>query len=347
MEKMFKRSVLGAAVAFAAVSGSANAAIELVGQNVVLYGQAAGFAHITNPEVGEGVAEVVMESRIGFRGRVEFDNFSPDLIWQMEGGNAGSDGGSLGQRDTFIGLDFDGVGSFKYGRQLVASYNYVDWPHSNPGLGNVFDGHNTLGGWSVNSDGDQEVARVAFEDRANNVFRFDSATFGGINFQATLSGMGSTRDALVSSVATSYTNGALNLHAGYYNQARYTADNAPAGDNSYIIVGGSLALGDITLTAGWKSMENGLTNNDQDAFSATAQYVIDGTWMLKAGYAATTDSKLGDNDGSTAITGRVGYLLPSAIIYTDVRSYDYYGSAEQVGTTVDGTNILIGMEYYF
>ncbi|KXF81273.1 porin [Enterovibrio coralii] len=345
MDKTFKRTLLGMAVAMAAVSGSANAAISLAGDAVNLYGQAAGFAHITNPEEGEGAAQAVIESRVGFRGTVEFDNFAPNFIWQIESGDANAtDYGSFGMRDTFVGLDFEGVGSFKFGRQLVASYNYVDWPHSNPGLGNVFDGHNTLGGVGVDADGKYEATRVAFEDRANNNFRFDSATFGGFNFQATLSGMGDTRDALVMSVAGSYTYNGLSLHAGYYDQGGYTnSDNVKAGDNSYIIVGGSLTMGDITLTAGWKSMENGLNNNDQDAFSATAQYIIDGTWMLKAGYAATTDSKLANDDGSTAITARVGYLLPSAIIYTDVRSYDYYGADK----STDATNVLIGLEYYW
>ena len=102
-------------------------------------------------------------------------------------------------------------------------------------------------------------------------------------------------------------------------------------------------LGDVTLTAAYKMMENGVTGNDQDAYSATAQYIIDGTWVLKAGYAATSESKLGNDDDSQAITGRLGYLLPSTYLYMDVRSYDMNGSEEKN----DGTNILIGAEYYF
>ena len=127
MEKMFKRSVLGAAVALAAVSGSANAAIELAGDAVQMYGQAAGFMHFTNPkaENADSAAQAVIESRIGFRGTVAFDDFGPDLVWQIEGGDAnnGAQSGQLGARDTYLGLNFDGLGSFKYGRQLVAAYN--------------------------------------------------------------------------------------------------------------------------------------------------------------------------------------------------------------------------------
>ncbi|MEZ9526033.1 porin [Enterovibrio norvegicus] len=362
MDKTFKRSLLGMAVAVAAMSGSANAAIDLNGEAVQVYGQAAGFMHITNPEVGDGVVQGVIESRIGFKGRVSYDNFGPDFIWQIESGDANNadrvtstDGagepveipnGTFGVRDTYIGLDFDGVGSFKFGRQLVAAYNYVDWPHSNPGLGNVFDWHNNIG--------------AGYEDRSDNNLRFDSATWGGFNFQATLSGMGSvSTDALIVSVAASYSQDMFSVHAGHYTQGEYTAPVAAvapsfgkpgaaattkqAGDVSYSIVGGSVYLGDVTLTAAYKMMENGLTGDDQDAYSATAQYVIDGAWVLKAGYAATSESKLGNDDDSQAITARLGYMLPSTYLYMDVRSYDMLGSTD----AYDATNLLIGAEYYF
>ncbi|MBV7298513.1 porin [Enterovibrio paralichthyis] len=366
MEMTFKRSLLGLAVAAAAMSGSANAAIDLHGEAVQMYGQAAGAVFIQAQDQANDTAFAEIESRIGFKGRVAFDAISPDFIWQIESGNTNNvpwADGKFGQRDTFLGFDFDGVGSFKFGRQLVAAYNYVDWPHSNPGLGNVFDANNDLG--------------VTFEDRANNVFRFDSANFGGFNFQATLSGMGSDTDAMVASIAASYSTDMFSVHAGYYDQGRYKTDVAAtdpswvfdkdnagcdkgnedacwetkpgtpkgtkdAGDNSYSIVGGSMFLGDVTLTAAWKHMENGLTNIDQDAYSATAQYVIDGAWVLKAGYAATTDTE-GEDDGDRAITGRLGYLLPSAYLYLDVRNYDMNGADE----SKDGTNILLGTEYYF
>ncbi len=339
MEKMFKRSVLGAAVALAAVSGSANAAIELAGDAVQLYGQAAGFMHVTNPKAADakGAVQAVIESRIGFRGTVAFDDFGPDLVWQIEGGNADNtaQGGQLGARDTYLGLNFDGIGAFKYGRQLVAAYNYVDWPHSNPGLGNVFDWKNNIG--------------VEFESRADNVLRFDSATFGGFNFQATLSGMGADTDAMVTSVGASFSQDLFSVHAGYYGQGEYTpaGGTVKAGDVNYTIVGGSVFLGDITLTAAYKMMSNNLTSNDQDAYSATAQYVIDGTYVIKAGYAglgkSTAAKDAGQDDASTAITGRLGYLLPSTYLFLDVRSYDYDGATD----TDDGTNILIGAEYYF
>lgn len=366
MEKMFKRSVLGAAVALAAISGSANAAIELAGDAVQMYGQAAGGVIINNPKEGDGSVVADIESRIGFRGTVAFDNFAPELVWQIESGNAnGTEAGAFGMRDTFVGLNFDGVGSVKYGRQLVAAYNYVDWPHTNPGLGNVFD-------WNNDID-------AAFEDRANNVIRFDSANFGGFNLQATLSNMSSTTDAIATSIAGSYTHDMFSVHAGYYGKKGYTIDVAAAdpvygvkpdgswdvitpaapattekaGDVSYYIVGGSVFLGDVTLTAGYKGMENNLKNLTQDAYSATAQYILDGTYVFKVGYAATTDSE-GDashhnlKDGDAAITGRLGYLLPSAYLYFDVRNYDMISTKDgAIDKETKTTNLHIGAEYYF
>ncbi|MCK6262213.1 porin [Vibrio sp. ZSDE26] len=364
--KIFKRTLLGAAVSFAAVSGSANAAIELAGDAVQVYGQAAGFALLVDS--GDTTsAGSVMESRIGFRGTVEFDDFAPNFIWQIEGGNADNSAksGQLGARDTFIGLDFDGVGQFKFGRQLVAAYNYVDWPHTNPGLGNVFDWNNDIG--------------ASYQDRADSVFRYDSATWNGFNFQATLSGMGTDTDRLVSSLGTSFSRDMFSVHAGFYQQGSYdqgvdeppkyiidpTGNSATVVLNpawtewnnsgakeietvekqSYGIVGGSLYLGDFTLTAALKKMKNG--DADQTAVSTTAQYVIGGQWVLKAGYAQTDDATGLDNSGDTAITARLGYILPSAYLYLDSRNYKIKNDDNDYTADDWANSLLIGAEYYF
>ncbi|MGC9401511.1 porin [Vibrio genomosp. F10 str. 9ZC157] len=361
--KMFKRTLLGAAVSLAAVSGSANAAIELAGQAVQLYGQAAGNVTLIDAGSTKSVGAEI-ESRIGFRGVVEFDDIAPNFIWQMEGGNAnnGDNTGGLGARDTYLGFDFEGVGQFKYGRQLVAAYNYVDWPHSNPGLGNVFDWNNDIGG--------------GYQDRANSVLRFDSATWNGFNFQATLSGMTTDTQQMVSSIGASYSTSVFNIHAGYYNQGDYdqgvgepekfdidsngnvvvsdkwTAWKNAGGDKqtetvakrNYSIVGGALYLGDVTLTAAMKAMEVG--DASQNAYSATAQYVIDSKYVLKAGYAATDDAKGTDNTADTAISVRFGYLLPSSYWYIDSRNYKI-ANKDNGYSTEWANRILLGTEYYF
>jgi len=375
---MFKKTLLAAALATATMSASA--AVPLAGDAFQIYGQAAGFAHQTNPDGGDSALSFVIESRIGFRGVVEFENFAPNFVWQIEGGNAdnGAKSGQLGARDTYIGLDFDGVGSVKFGRQLVAAYNLVDWPHSNPGLGNVFD-------WNNDID-------AGFQDRADNTLRFDSASWGGVNVSATVSNMEKDIDQMVYSAAVSYSPvKMLNLHAGYYGQGDYSTSKkgkyaepekyivdpsssnggvilnpkwtewdesevvstkTDVDGNNYAIVGAGLYLGSFTATAAYKAMSKG--DADQDSISATAQYVFGGQYVVKAGYATTLDSgdtKFGGadfDDSDTAITGRLGYLLPSAYLYFDVRNYDM-ASVNDKGEdkSVKATNFLLGAEYYF
>ncbi|MCD9509131.1 porin [Photobacterium phosphoreum] len=355
MENMFKRTLLGAAIATAAMASTgAHAAIDLLDGKVQMYGQAAGFVQYSMPKANKSddTVSAVIESRIGFRGAVEFDNLAPTLLWQIEGGNTGNGGydpdeswthannGALGARDTFLGFQFDGIGSIKFGRQLVAAYNYVDWPHTNPGLGNVFDWNNDIG--------------ATFEDRTDNNLRFDSANFGGFNVQATLSNMDKSTDNIAYSIAASYSADMFSVHAGYYDNTAETENTdkpwlANTG-SQYSIVGGSLFLGDITLTAAGKYMTTDATagTNSQWAWSTTAQYVHNGQWVYKVGYAGAAEAdiegrgKEADTD-DTAITARLGYLLPSAYLYTDIRHYNMNGGTEGG----DSTNLLLGVEYYF
>ncbi|EJN6827354.1 hypothetical protein ATY35_06430 [Vibrio cidicii] len=336
MDKMFKRTLLGAAVAAAAISGSANAAVELNGKALQVYGQAAGFVHITNPDQGDNSVSAVIESRVGFKGVVEFEDFGPNFVWQIEGGNADNSAksGQLGARDTYLGLAFDGAGSIKYGRQLVAAYNYVDWPHSNPGLGNVFDWNNDIG--------------AGYQDRADHVIRFDSETFGGFNYQVTLSGMEKTTDALVVSIGASYQAGPVNIHGGYYTQAEYTEKvnnvDTKKGDINYAIIGATAGFDSLTITGAVKLMNNNLDDKEQLAYSATAQYV-NNSWVYKLGLAGTTDSETkGKTDKDTAdlaVTARLGYLLPSTYLFMDLRNYKM-NNADSFDN-----NLLIGAEYYF
>ncbi|MBE3665824.1 hypothetical protein BOO35_12075 [Vibrio navarrensis] len=336
MDKMFKRTLLGAAVAAAAISGSANAAVELNGKALQVYGQAAGFVHITNPDQGDNSVSAVIESRVGFKGVVEFEDFGPNFVWQIEGGNADNSdkSGQLGARDTYLGLAFDGVGSIKYGRQLVAAYNYVDWPHSNPGLGNVFDWNNDIG--------------ASYQDRADHVIRFDSETFGGFNYQVTLSGMNETTDAMVVSIGASYQAGPVNIHGGYYTQAEYTEKvnnvDTKKGDINYAIIGATAGFDSLTITGAIKLMNNELADKEQMAYSATAQYV-NNSWVYKLGLAGTTDSETkGKTDKDTAdlaVSARLGYLLPSTYLFMDLRNYKM-DNADSFDN-----NLLIGAEYYF
>lgn len=193
-----------------------------------------------------------------------------------------------------------------------------------------------------------------FEDRANHVLRFDSANFGGFNFQATASNMDTATDNIAYSLAASYSADMFSVHAGYYLN---TEQKDAKEDSAYTIFGGSVFLGDITLTAAGKYMTVNNIGGGEDsqwAYSATAQYVYNGTWVYKVGYAGTGEADYangasGNDTDDMALTARLGYLLPSAYLYTDIRHYDYDGSKElnADGNPTDTTRLLMGVEYYF
>lgn len=349
MDKMFKRTLLGAAVALGAM-GVANAA--QLTDNVQLYGQAAGNLVYESKKASstDDTLWVDLESRIGLRGKQEFNNFGPNFVWQIESGNTNfrdvswdSKVGTLGGRDTYLGLEFEDVGTIKIGRQLVSTYDYVDWPHSNPGLGNVFDWNDGLGAGGKSS--------WAFQDRADDVIRFDSANNGGFIYSLSASKMGSSTKERVISIAAAYNGDGFGVHGGVY---LGEDDAAGANKASYYLLGGNYSFTDkVSMTAAWKHMKldnaqgSGL-DKKQDAFSATLSYWASSEWLYKLGYAQLTKAK---EDGSTikdsdskAITARALYVLdPSAVFYFDIRHYDMFGSTE----ADDQTRFLAGVEYYF
>ncbi len=140
MDKMFKRTLVGAAIALASTSTFAAEETGQIGVlsdfNVQAYGVAAISAFYQEDSTGYDYEN---ESRIGFRANKDmFDNVN--VFMQIESGYVGDDGasGSLGVRDTFLGLQGD-WGKVRFGRMLTPLYEIVDWPYSNPGLGRVFD----------------------------------------------------------------------------------------------------------------------------------------------------------------------------------------------------------------
>ncbi|AEH33699.1 porin [Vibrio anguillarum] len=370
MDKMFKRTLLGAAVAMAAVGVQAAQLTD----NVQLYGQAAGNLYFESKgdSAKDDTVGVEIESRVGLRGTQSFNNFGPDFVWQIETSNAfnGDTGGQFGGRDTYLGLAFDDVGTVKVGRQLVSIYDYVDWPHSNPGLGNVFDWHNAIG--------------AGYQDRADHVIRFDSVDYSGFKYSLSASKMESSTDNAVVSFALAYNAERFGIHGGAYLGSKEktvtaakdgyyefdssngekkwvdaTAAKTDEAQAAYYLVGGNVSITDkLSLTAAWKHMTNEVNNVEkkQDAYSATLAYWATSEWLFKAGYSATTKAKFGGEtqaeSSSRAITARALYVLdPSAVLYFDVRNYDMMTPADGDGKgnadANDQTRFLMGVEYYF
>lgn len=329
MEKMFKRSVLGTAVAAAAMmSMSANA--YQIGENnefnVEVYGVAA--ISIVNYDAEEktiatGAKEdkytgydYENESRIGFRaGKDMFDNVN--IFMQVESGYVGEDGkgGTLGNRDTFVGVQGD-WGKVRFGRMLTPMYEVIDWPYANPGLGASWD-------WG----GDVKFNR----DRHGDMARYDSPNFSGFNFNvATGRGDKSVDGNNWYGAAAHYrVADMVTLHAAFESETdRKVKDGADAsweicasdtgckdgagnsistGDNyqtaavdaqfadtfGYLVgFEASLPAG-FGLAAAYKSGESDVKGGDkseQDSWVVIGQY-WNGPWGVKVGYTENLESK--------------------------------------------------------
>ncbi|MGL4735550.1 MAG: porin [Enterovibrio sp.] len=380
MENIFKRSMIGMSVA--SVLATVNVNAMQLNDNIQLYGQAAVSAwYVTQDGTAfardkdgaltgkttqnKDSVDIENESRIGLRGTQQFTNFGPTIIWQIESGNVGDAGetGQLGFRDSFLGMEF-AHGKFRFGRLTTPAYDIVDWPYTNPGLGNVFD-------WNT------DIRAGAHVDRIGNHFRWDSKNYNGFTYAVSAGQAEGNVDSAFYSVAAHYTKGIVTLHAGYQFEgeksvALTATEVAELGggvegvtaDRSFYVLGGELNFANgFALKAAYKHMNSDYDaasapaslkgySEKQDAYSVTAEYNIN-SWQYKIGYAATTDLDTSDGKVSdtadTAITGRIMYLLdPSAVIYTDVRSYNFgSGDVDNSQGAKDQTKFGIGVEYYF
>ncbi|USD59826.1 porin [Vibrio sp. SCSIO 43140] len=387
MEKMFKRTLLGAAVASVVSFGSFadEGAGGQVGINsdfdVEVYGVAAisavNYNTTDNKSDSSGFA-VENESRIGFRASGDMTD-SIRVTMQIESGyvdntdwaHGGASGGVLGFRDTYIGMSGD-FGNVRIGRVLTPLYEIVDWPFSNPGLGSVFD----WGG--IN----------AHYDRQSNQVRYDSPKFGGFTFAASVGrddddngGGNATRDAyfaganaryafekltLMGAVETGKRPGSTTAAEWKIAQESGTDDNGNAyqpGDSYYTaasttddtdtlayIVGfeASLPAG-FGLAAAYKQeqLKQGGVKHDQGSYSVIGQY-WNGPIGFKLGYAANLDSEKGGVNQDDADHTISGQLM--AVVNGFV---PYLRVAQRTTNVADSTEnrsdivTRIGLEYGF
>ncbi|OZS44838.1 porin [Photobacterium sanguinicancri] len=376
MENVFKRSVLGVAVATAAMASMSVSAYE-IGQNndfsVEVYGVAA--ISIVNYDItknGEDTAtgyDYENESRIGFRaGKEMFDNV--EVFMQVESGYVGEDGtgGTLGNRDTFLGLKGD-WGKVRFGRMLTPMYEVIDWPYANPGLGASWD-------WG----GDVKYNR----DRHGDMARYDSPSFGGFNFNiATGRGDKAVEGNNWFGGAAHYTFAEMiTLHAAFetesdreLEEAKAATDGSwsykPNGDQDKWTAGtaakdavmadtfGYLVGFEASLPAGfglsgaYKAGESKVQNGDkseQASYAVIGQY-WNGPWGFKLGYTANLESETAgvkQNDEDSIISGQLMYVKNGFVPYIRVAQRDLK-AANDAGK-IDETDIFVvrvGLEYGF
>ncbi len=334
MEKMFKRTLVGAAIALASTSTLAAGETGQIGVlsdfNVQAYGVAAISAFYQEDSAGYDYEN---ESRIGFRANKDmFDNVN--VFMQIESGYVGDDGasGSLGVRDTFLGLQGD-WGKVRFGRMLTPLYEIVDWPYSNPGLGRVFD-------WG----GDVK----AHYDRKGDIARYDSPALGNLTFNVSVGRGDTATDGSNHFGAAVHYNVAdiVTLHGGYENNSNYAGGSI---DSSAYILGFELPLpAGFGLAGAYKYSEGESKSTagadaDQGQYSIIGQY-WNGPWGFKVGYAANLESEINDvkqGDDDEVLSAQLMYVHNGFVPYVRVGQHDAYNAADKTAF------VRVGLEYGF
>jgi predicted porin len=348
MEKMFKRTILGAAVASLTLAGAAQArpateTVDLYGQIAISVAQNAQSSKDQQDPAKEKVVGMDNESRVGVRGTAQFER-GPKLIWQLEGGDVGDDGSNsgFGVRDTYGGFEFEDAGRIRFGRMLTPMFEVLDG----------YTGQSSGAGFNVGNTG-----RVNY-DRQPNFARYDSANYGGFSF-ALGGGRGDEKKtgSNVYSGSAQYQAGVFTGKLGY--ERVYDVPNVDLnggrGDGEALIAGVNLDfdgfgghLAYLTGKATATSDGNSTSEAKQSSYKVGAYYTGIEHWTFNLNYAKTTDPerdgvKLKEND--TAITGQAMYSLdPLAVVY--VRVVHLTDKSEIYGDTTD-TGWRVGMEYYF
>ncbi|MCY9875378.1 porin [Vibrio natriegens] len=346
MDKILKRTLLGAAVALASTGAMAKQVGVNSDFNVDVYGVAAisvvNYNTTDNRDDSSGFA-VENESRIGFRAHKEmYDDLT--ITMQIESGyvdntdwgHGGVSGGVLGFRDTYLGASGE-WGNLRVGRVLTPLYEIVDWPFSNPGLGAAFD-------WG---------GIAAHYDRQSNQVRYDSPKFGGFSFAASAGrddgkngGGSATRDSNFIGANARYSFSTVTLMGGVESASDF---NGIEGDDTFAyIVGFEAGLpAGFGIAAAFKGEEvDSATKgkHTQDSFSIVGQY-WNGPLGIKVGYAANLDSELkgvDQDDANNILSGQVMGVIKGFVPYVRVAARSDF-SAEK------DTDIVtrLGIEYGF
>nr|WP_155651569.1 porin [Aliivibrio fischeri] len=356
---MFKKTLLGAAIALVASGVTAKEVGINSDFNVEVYGVAAISLvnyNVTDNDKAKSSSDrdegfvVENESRIGFRAHKEmFENvlitmqIESGYVDNTDWGHGGASGGVLGFRDTFIGASGD-WGNVRVGRVLTPLYEIVDWPFSNPGLGSVFDWGGIAGHY----------------DRQSNQVRYDSPKFGGFSFAASVGrddnangGGYATRDSSFVGANAKYSFEKVTLMGAVESGSDFNGVSGQ--DNQSYLVGfeASLPAG-FGIAAAYKmeALDNQAnaagvaqmgTDIEQGSYSVVGQY-WNGPIGFKLGYAANleseTNGKTDKDSDSNTISGQLMAVHNGFVPYLRV-------AARTVGDKDTDIVTRIGLEYGF
>ncbi|MFZ2386576.1 MAG: porin [Polaromonas sp.] len=246
---------------------------------------------------------ILQSSRFGFRGNEDLGGGLSALFVLESGFNldtgASSSAASFFNRQSFIGLSSQSMGTLALGRQYGPIYDQLIGLSGAPAFGvqaGAIDGI---------ANGKSSAAR--FENtigstRFDNSVKYTSPTMSGFKASAMV-GLGevagSTSSGQTLSAGVGYNQGPVNLGLGYLTTKckATTGCAATEDDNKVIGLGGGYDFGVAKLSAIYTSQKNGknVRGNDADVLSLIAQMPL-GAWTLAAGYQTLNDkTKLDQN----------------------------------------------------
>ncbi|MEZ9914049.1 hypothetical protein BCS93_09235 [Vibrio breoganii] len=378
---LFKKSLVAVALSSLSLSGAALAA-GIQGENAAenfltksdfsyeVYGIIALQAAYRDYDSGDSATDDNLsgmqlnnESRIGFRGKKQFKNFGPTFLWQIEGGyvdpSFGGSGAGLGERDTFVGFESEGMGQVRLGRVLTPIYELIDWPASNPGLGDVYDWGGSIGG-------------AKYQDRQSNTIRWDTPKyFDALSFDLAAgagdeAALGAGDDYWFGGAAH-YNVGPFQFDLAYERNDNFKSEGAVWTNDTYLAGIQAWFENGISFFAQYKHMEASTdkgTDETQGAMSTGLIYTT-GDWQYKLAYAMNfeleRDGQTIDNSDDNVISGQILYFVdPSAVLYARARTLDFGdkvsfsdgsldddGNLNQRWKSEDFIEFSVGVEYYF
>jgi len=308
-------------------------------------------------------------SRIGFKGAEDLGG-GLKAIWQVESGfNADTGGGSIGSRNTFVGLS-GGFGTVLAGRH--------DTPMKM--LGRKVDNFGDGMGDDRNLIGTPANGANAFDGRPNNVIAYVTPNFSGLSGAVAYvadNGSGAANTCISTldcnstdaySLMATYENGPFMVGAGYELHNIYQAATTTTESRDLWRVVGGFTFGNAKLGALYESGSSDVAALDKAARSAWGvfgNYAM-GAITLKANYLKADASDFvyttgAGNDGAEQYTVGADYSLSKRstayVYYAKVKNDDngMYGLGKGGGDSntaygvagADPSVVGIGMKHTF
>jgi predicted porin len=305
---------LAAAATFAApsmaqnvVSPRAPAAPAQAESSVVIYGITdAGF--VRSSDIG-GASRLGLDSgylqssRIGFRGTEELGG-GLRTLFTLESGisldtGANASATTFFNRQAFVGLASNELGTFTMGRQYTTVYDNLILSSGAPAFGisgGAVDGIGTAGATVGRFDNTLGGTRI------NNSAKYMSPTYAGwrVNGMLGLGDVaGSSSAGRTVAIGAAYNQGPISAGTAYMtrNCMDATGCRATEAQNKLFAIGGSYDFGPAKLSAVFSNEKNGKWVKDSDAnvYHVMVQVPVD-AWLLAVGYQRLDDKSARNED---------------------------------------------------